>query len=144
MVTAVLNPSLAPSINDSKILTRLRIATRIKRMMTESRKILAIRPETILAFSCGIVLNARIVPAMMVTMPIKNPMMARLKMLIRCLRQTAITPTRVATKVAIMMGMNMSAGLAAPSWARYTIMVTGIRVIPEAFSTRNMIIGFDA
>ena len=39
------------------------------------------------------------------------------------------------------MGTNTSVGCAAPIWARYTMMLIGISVSPEVFSTRNMIIG---
>ncbi|OPZ26605.1 MAG: hypothetical protein BWZ00_01625 [Bacteroidetes bacterium ADurb.BinA174] len=50
----------------------------------------------------------------------------------------------VATNVAIIIGIKTSAGLAAPICARYTIIVTGISVSPDAFSTKNIIIGFEA
>ena len=40
--------------------------------------------------------------------------------------------------------MKMSVGWAAPIWARYTMMEIGISVRPLVFSTRNMIIGFEA
>ena len=47
-------------------------------------------------------------------------------------------------KVAIMMGMNTSAGFDAPICARMVMMETGIKVSPDALSTRNMIMEFDA
>ena len=50
-------------------------------------------------------------------------------------------PARVEKKVAISIGIKISVGCAAPSWARYTMILTGISVSPDVFSTRNMIIG---
>lgn len=79
-----------------------------------SKMIFATRPETILIFSCGMEWKTKIVPAIIAMMIPKNPMMALLKMLIPCFSQTAITATRVAAKVVTMIGMNTSAGLAAP------------------------------
>ena len=58
--------------------------------------------------------------------------------------QTANVPIRVATNVAIIIGMNISEGFAAPICALYTITVMGISVSPDALSTRNIIIGLDA
>ena len=55
-----------------------------------------------------------------------------------------MTPASVEKKVANRMGMKISVGCAAPSWARYTIIEIGISVSPLVFSTRNMIIGFEA
>ena len=40
--------------------------------------------------------------------------------------------------------MNTSVGCAAPSCARYTMMLTGMMVRPEVLSTRNIIMGFEA
>ena len=53
-------------------------------------------------------------------------------------------PANVEKNVANRMGINTSVGWAAPIWARYTNMEIGISVRPLVFSTRNMIIGFDA
>ena len=53
-------------------------------------------------------------------------------------------PASVEKKVANRMGIKISVGWAAPIWARYTMMEIGISVRPEVFSTRNMIIGFEA
>ena len=53
-------------------------------------------------------------------------------------------PASVEKNVASRMGIKMSVGYAAPIWARYTIMLTGINVSPLVFSTRNIIMGFDA
>ena len=46
--------------------------------------------------------------------------------------------------VASSIGKNTSAGLAAPSCARYVIIDTGTNVNPLVTSTRNIIIEFDA
>ena len=59
--------------------------------------------------------------------------------LIRCLMQSAVSPTSVAMAVAISMGMKTSVGLAAPPWARYIMMLMGIRQSPDELSTRNII-----
>src|SRR5690554_7648077 len=61
-----------------------------------------------------------------------------------CTRETVSTPARVEKKVARRMGRKMSAGLAAPNWARYTIMEMGMMVSPEVLSTKNMIWGLEA
>lgn len=42
------------------------------------------------------------------------------------------------------MGIKISVGCAAPICALYTIMLTGISVKPEVFSTKNIIMEFDA
>ena len=48
-------------------------------------------------------------------------------------------PAIVLKNVANKMGRNTSLGLAAPIWARYVMMLTGISVSPLAFKTRNKI-----
>ncbi len=53
-------------------------------------------------------------------------------------------PASVEKNVASRIGMKMSVGWAAPICARYTIIEIGISVSPDVFSTRNMIIGFEA
>jgi hypothetical protein len=61
--------------------------------------------------------------------------------LIFCLIETMISAAMVAAAVAIIQGMNMSVGFAAGGLtdARIAIMLIGIRVSPDAWSTRNMI-----
>ena len=46
--------------------------------------------------------------------------------------------------MAISKGRKMSAGLAAPSWARYAMMVVGMMVSPLAPRTTNIIIALEA
>lgn len=41
-------------------------------------------------------------------------------------------------------GMKMSVGSAAPICARYTMILTGMRISPEVLMTRNIIIGLVA
>ena len=41
-------------------------------------------------------------------------------------------------------GRKTSEGLAAPIWARYTMMLMGMTVSPEVLSTRNMIWALEA
>ena len=53
-------------------------------------------------------------------------------------------PASVEKNVARRMGTKMSVGCAAPICARYTMMLTGIRVSPDVLSTRNIIIGLVA
>ena len=53
-------------------------------------------------------------------------------------------PISVAAKVASSMGTNTSVGCAAPIWARYTIILTGMIVSPDVLSTKNIIIGLEA
>ena len=53
-------------------------------------------------------------------------------------------PAKVEKNVASRMGINTSVGWAAPIWALYTNIEIGISVRPLVFSTRNMIIGFEA
>ena len=55
-----------------------------------------------------------------------------------------IIPASVEKKVASRIGIKISVGCAAPIWARYTMIEMGISVRPLVFSTRNMIIGFEA
>ena len=62
----------------------------------------------------------------------------------RCTSATPISATSVAKYVVSRMGRNTSAGLAAPSCARYTMMLIGMSVSPDVFSTRNMICAFVA
>ena len=59
--------------------------------------------------------------------------------MIRCTIATEIRPAMVEKKVASIIGRKISAGLAAPSCALYTIMDIGIMVSPEVLSTRNII-----
>ena len=68
----------------------------------------------------------------------------RLNRLIFWYRLVTMIPARVEKKVASRIGMKMSVGCAAPIWARYTNIEIGISVSPLVFSTRNMIIGFEA
>ena len=56
------------------------------------------------------------------------------------MKQTANIATSVLANVANMMGRNTSEGFAAPSCARYIMMVTGISVSPEALMQRNITI----
>ena len=53
-------------------------------------------------------------------------------------------PASVEKNVASSMGTKISVGCAAPICARYTMMLTGMRVSPLVFSTRNIIIGLVA
>ena len=64
--------------------------------------------------------------------------------LIFCAIQTHIRPTSVATYVAIRIGRKTSAGLAAPSCARYAMMVVGMSVSPLAPRTTNIIMALEA
>ena len=59
-------------------------------------------------------------------------------------RLVMMTPASVEKNVANRMGIKISVGWAAPSWARYTKIEIGISVSPLVFSTRNMIIGLEA
>ena len=70
--------------------------------------------------------------------------MVRFSRLIFWNRLVMMIPASVEKKVASRMGMKMSVGWAAPIWARYTMIEIGISVSPLVFSTRNMIIGFEA
>ena len=81
------------------------------------------------------------IPAMKRLAPPKNRRMVRFSRLIRWYTLTARIPARVEKNVASRIGTNTSVGWAAPSCARYTMMLIGIKVSPEVFSTRNMIIG---
>ena len=53
-------------------------------------------------------------------------------------------PAKVAAKVARRIGTKISVGCAAPIWARYTRILTGMMVSPDVLSTRNMIIELEA
>ena len=53
-------------------------------------------------------------------------------------------PASVEKNVARRMGTKMSVGCAAPICARYTMILTGIKVSPDVLSTRNIIIGLVA
>ena len=57
-----------------------------------------------------------------------------------CRRQTAKIATNVEVKVVNMMGKKTSEGFAAPNWARYIMIVIGIKVKPEALMQRNITI----
>ncbi len=82
--------------------------------MMIKRIILATRPETTFTCSCGRFWKANTVSVIIKASPPKKPRIALLKILIRCLMQTAKVPISVATKVAIMIGMKTSDGFAAP------------------------------
>lgn len=64
--------------------------------------------------------------------------------LICCEILTAVIPTSVDMEVVSSVGMKISVGCVAPSWARYIIMLTGININPEVLITRNIIIGLVA
>src|SRR5688572_4019073 len=66
------------------------------------------------------------------------------KILIFCLKLTMNIAAMVATNVAIMHGMKISIGLAALAAERKAMMLTGIRVRPEACRQRNIICGLEA
>ena len=55
-----------------------------------------------------------------------------------CFRQTANIATKVEVNVVNMIGKKTSEGLAAPNWARYIMIVIGIKVKPEALMQRNI------
>ena len=76
--------------------------------------------------------------------PPKVSSIVRFRRLMRWKMEVTMIPAKVEKKVAKRIGINISVGWAAPIWARYTRMLTGMSVSPEVFSTRNMIIGFDA
>src|SRR6185295_6476132 len=65
-------------------------------------------------------------------------------MLIFCLSETINMAAMVAAKVAIMHGIKISVGFCAPRLDLYAMMVTGIRVRPDACSARNMICELEA
>src|SRR5690349_9464194 len=64
--------------------------------------------------------------------------------LIFCLKDTISMAAMVATNVAIMQGTNMSVGLADFSAERAAMILTGIRVSPDACKHRNMICELEA
>ena len=77
-------------------------------------------------------------------MPPTSNRMGLQSRLMRWLRLTIVTPTSVDTVVVRSVGMKMSVGSAAPICARYTMMLTGMRISPEVLMTRNIIIGLVA
>ncbi|EJX01317.1 hypothetical protein EVA_10574 [gut metagenome] len=77
-------------------------------------------------------------------MPLSRMNTGRHSRLMRCDQLTTVTPTSVEIVVVSRVGMNISVGCAAPICARYTMMLTGIRMSPDVFITRNMIIGLVA
>ena len=87
--------------------------------------------------------NPQMIRATMTLSPPTKPM-STLSKRIFWIKQVTSSPTRVEKNVASRMGMNTSAGWAAPICARYTSTLTGMIVRPDVLSTRNMIIGFDA
>ena len=89
-------------------------------------------------------LNRKIRPPISETMPPKVVRTIRLKRFIFWIMDTVISPVSAAQKVAIRIGRNTSAGLAAPSCWRKVRMLTGTSINPAVFSTRNIIIGLDA
>src|SRR5258708_28283598 len=64
----------------------------------------------------------------------------------RCLKETINRAAIVATNVAIMQGIKISVGLAAEGFtaARDAIMLTGIKVRPEACRHKNIICALEA
>ena len=80
-------------------------------------------------------------PAMSRLAPPRNSRIVRFSRLMRWYRLTAMIPAIVEKKVASRIGTNTSVGCAAPICARYTMMLMGISVSPDVFSTKNMIIG---
>ncbi len=81
---------------------------------------------------------------MMDDMPSTHSMITGWKTLIRCRKETISMAAMVATKVAIIQGMKISVGLAAFRDDRMAMILTGIRVSPEACRHRNMICELEA
>ena len=81
------------------------------------------------------------------TNSVKPPSVPRITLshnLICWISATETKPVIAAKNVANKMGRKTSAGLAAPSWARYVMMLTGTKVKPLVTSTMNIIIGLEA
>ena len=82
--------------------------------------------------------------ATMTAAPPSVSSIVRFSRLMRWKMLVKMIPASVEKNVASRIGMKMSVGWAAPICARYTIIEIGISVRPDVFSTRNMIIGFEA
>lgn len=90
---------------------------------------------------CLIATNSAAMSAHMVPM---TPMMTLLRRLIRWNAETAMSPASEDRNVAMRIDRKMSAGLAAPICARYTITPMGMMVSPDVLRTRNIIMELDA
>ena len=142
--TAVLNPSFAPSINASYTFTRFTIPAIINHTITPSSITAASIADHLLTVSCGRLSAPHITNPTNAVKPPNVPSTTLSKRFIFCATATDINPAMAAKYVASNMGRNTSAGLAAPSCARYVMIDTGTNVNPLVTSTRNIIIEFDA
>ena len=116
----------------------------IKPVIMLISRMLATVVLTLFIISGGICAKAQIMPATTAQAPPSVNSMTRFSRLMRWKNEVIRIPAIVEKKVASRIGMKMSVGWAAPICARYTMILTGISVSPLVFSTRNIIIGFDA
>ncbi len=79
------------------------------------------------------------IPAITAPIPTSHAISTGSVRRMRCLMHSATIPTRVDINVAKRIGRKISVGLAAPAWARYIIMLIGIKQSPDALRIRNII-----
>ena len=144
MPMAVLNPSLAPSINASYTLTLRMDACIMNQQMTPKRMTAAMRADREESVSSGRCFARTSSSTMSEVNAKSTPKTTLSQILIFCAAQHASSPPSVAKYVAMRSGRKMSAGLAAPSCARYAMIVVGMIVSPLAPSTTNMIMALEA
>ena len=139
-MTAVLNPSLAPSIKALYMFIRF-LKPAIKNIaITLKSKKLATNPEYNSTCSFGREEKNHTMPPIIAPIPNSHDTSTLSNSFILCLIHNATMPTRVDINVARSIGKKTSVGLAAPACARYIIMLIGIKQRPDALSTRNIII----
>ena len=138
MVTAVLKPSLAPSMKASYtfIFLRMPAAKNIIIMVKSSE--FAPTVEYSETLSCGKFIKKANTPPIRAVTTAMVESITLSKRFIRCFIQVIISPARVDIYVAIRMGRNTSEGFMAPICARYTITLMGTSVRPVVFSTKNI------
>ena len=116
----------------------------INQQMTQSKMTDAMRADTVVNASSGsrfANMSKRTTRAVSVRITAKTTLS---QILIFCAAQQASNPPSVEKYVAIKRGKNTSAGFAAPSCARYAMIVVGMMVKPLAPSTTNIIMALDA
>lgn len=140
MLIAVLNPSFAPSMKVSYTLIFLTTACIVNQHITPSSTIAAIAADNAdSVFWSNLAAPHTRIPTKDVSPMIVVSITGSFSF-IRCAMQTAMSPTIVATYVAMSIGRKISAGFSAPSCALYAMIVVGIIVNPLAPKTTNIII----
>ena len=118
ILTAVVNPSLAPSIKASYTFTFFLTPVRMKAMIISISMMFAVEVLTLFISIESIRPKPQMTEATTRAAPPRVSRMVRFSRLIFWKRLVMMMPARVEKNVASRMGMKISVGWAAPIWAR--------------------------